>query len=138
MKEQKMNINKNINNIGKKITPVAVEFGVIDKRIKNVEKVVSTIKTISNGILGVVQGYLQNKTETEKRQQELEDKQHKRLTVLLIISVILIFCFCMVALILKQTSIIEYVLEICLAFIAGAGVINLLIPGRKKKKEPQE
>jgi len=116
------------------ITHVKVEVAEFSQRIRNVEKFVDLLKDVSDGAYQLGKEFISNKAETEKRQQEFDDKQHRRGIWILVFLVAIIFCFCMTALLLQENELVKFVLQSSLAVAAGTGIASILKSRSKQKK----
>lgn len=125
-----------VSEVGKsEITHVKVEVAEFDQRIRNVEKFVDMVKNISDNAYQLGRDFLNSRTETDKRQQEYEDKQHRRGIWTLVFLVAVIFIFSMTALWQKEIDIVKFVLQSSLAVAAGTGITAIWKnrPRRKNK-----
>lgn len=115
--------------------PVKVEVEQIDKRVTNLEKVISTVKDISDAAFGVIDEYLKKKTESEQRQLEIENVQHKRAVYLLTFAIVVLFILCITALLQNQIDLVKFFINSGLAIAAGTGLSSLMkFDGKKKNK----
>lgn len=115
--------------------PVKVEVEQIDKRLTNLEKVISTVKDISDAAFGVLDEYLKKKTESEQRQLEIENIQHKRAVYLLAFAIIVLFILCITALLQNQIDLVKFFINSGLAIAAGTGLSSLMKSDGKKKNK---
>jgi tetrahydromethanopterin S-methyltransferase subunit B len=108
--------------------PVVVEQ--IERRISNLEKIADTVKEITEPAIASLSAYLDKKSNLQRRQQELDDKQHKRSVWILSFIVAVVF-ICMTALLLNQFELVKFFIQSSLAVAAGTGIAALL-KGRSK------
>ncbi len=129
---------KNSDADNENIVPLNVEVERFDQRIKNVEKIVEMIRGISDKAFELGTDYLVKKTESEQRQQELDDNQHKRSIYLLTFAISVIFVLCLAALFQNQFELVKFFINSGLAIAAGTGIASLLRARPKQKKKIEE
>lgn len=119
----------------KEIVPVKESVGVIEQRVTNVEKVTDTLQNLVMQGLQSFGDYIAKKDEADKRQVELEDRQHRRGVWLLVFLVSIVFILLFTSLMLKQDELFKYIVQSSIAVGAGTGIAALLKP-RKAKGTP--
>ena len=107
------------------------EVGRFEKRISNLEKVADTIKEIAEPAIKSFSDYFDKKAENQRRQQEFDDKQHKRSVLIISFAVGVVFILCMAALLKDQFDLVKFFIQSGLAVAAGTG-ISAILKGRSK------
>ena len=108
----------------------STEIVSLDARLQNVEKIANTIDNVAGKALESWSHYLEQKNEQEKREIETHNIQHKRASLILVISIILVFALIMVAILKEQYELVKIILGSSLALAAGAG-LTTVFKGRK-------
>jgi len=102
----------------------------IDIRLKHLEKLYETVTGLGNMAVGSFEGYLLQKAESENRSREIEDRQNKRSTNLVIYSITLIFVLCLICLFKGQFALVKVILTSSLAVGTGVG-LHSVFRGKK-------
>jgi hypothetical protein len=98
------------------------ELVSFDQRLTNIEKITSTIDHVADKALESWSHYLAQKNESEKREIETHNIQHKRASQILLISIVLVFSLLMVSIFKEQYDLVKMILGSSLALAAGAGL----------------
>jgi Trk-type K+ transport system membrane component len=113
------------------IMPVRQEIQSIDQRLKSIEQFLATV----DKAIEAFDAYLDNKTETERRQQDIDDKQHRRMVWALVYAIAIVFVSTLTAMIMGQFDLVKFFVQSALAVAAGSGLTNLIeFQGRRSKK----
>jgi amino acid permease len=118
------------------MVPVRESVGVIEQRVTNVEKVTDTLQSLIMQGLESFGDYIEKRDQADKRQVEMEDRQHRRGVWLLVFLVSIIFILLFTSLMLKQNELFKYIVQSSIAVGAGTGIAVLLKP-RKAKGTPR-
>lgn len=98
------------------------ELVSFDQRLQNIEKITNTIDNVAGKALESWTHYLEQKNESQKREIETHNTQHKRASLILLTSIILVFVLLMVAMFKEQYNLVKIILGSSLALAAGAGI----------------
>lgn len=97
----------------------------LNARMKHIEQIAKTVEMVAENGFSVAEKYIDNKAEQEKLDLELEDKQHKRMIIVLSGLLSMVFTLIMTAMILKQFDLVKVILGSTLAVGGGAGITSL-------------
>lgn len=108
----------------------------MDNRLKQIEKIAETVESITEKGLEAATKYLENKAETDRcaaetknaqhqREIELQDKQHKRSTIVLSLIVSIVFVLIIVSMYMQQFELVKIILNSSLAVAGGAGLSSI-------------
>lgn len=98
------------------------ELVSFDHRLQNIEKITNTIDNVAGKALESWTHYLEQKNESEKREIETHNMQHKRASRILLTSIVLVFILLMVSIFKEQYDLVKIILGSSLALAAGAGL----------------
>lgn len=98
------------------------ELVSFDQRLTNIEKITNTVDHVADKALESWSHYLGQKNESEKREIETRNIQHKRASQILLVSIILVFTLLMVSIFKDQYDLVKIILGSSLALAAGAGL----------------
>lgn len=98
------------------------ELVSFDQRLQNIEKITNTIDNVAGKALESWTHYLEQKNESQKREIETHNTQHKRASLILLTSIVLVFVLLMVAMFEEQYDLVKIILGSSLALAAGAGI----------------
>lgn len=118
------------------IVEINYEIDRINDRVKSIERVAKTVEALAESGLKSWDKYLQQKNEREIREAELkkklhekeiesEDKKHKRSTIVLSGSMLIVFVLLMTAMVIGQYELVKVILSSTLAVAGGAGIATM-------------
>ena len=110
------------------------ELREMDVRLRNLEKLYDVVKHVSDSAVESFNEYLEQKTESEMRASQLEDKQHRRASVILGYTITAVFALCIVAVLKEQFELVKLVLTSSFAVAAGAGLSTVIRNSKGRQK----
>lgn len=97
----------------------------LNVRMKHIEQIAQTVEMVAEKGFSTAETYFANKSEQERLELELTDKQHKRSIFILSGVIVLVFIMIMTAMLLKQFELVKIILASSLAVGGGAGFTTL-------------
>ena len=97
----------------------------LNVRMKHIEQIAQTVEMVAEKGFDTAEKYFDNKSNQEKLDSELNDKQHKRSIFALLMVIALVFILVITAMLLKQFDLVKIILASTLAVGGGAGITNL-------------
>jgi len=97
----------------------------LNARMKHIEQIAKTVEMVAENGFSVADKYFDNKAKQEQLDLELEDKQHKRMILVLSGLLCMVFVLIMTAMLLKQFELVKIILGSTLAVGGGAGITSL-------------
>ena len=102
----------------------------IDKRLTNIERAIESFENIASDAITTWSNNKQQQNELEKEKDKLNDIQHKRVTNLVMMMIIVIFVLTLLSLLYKEYEFVKWILSSSFAVGAGAGITSFI-----KKKQ---
>jgi hypothetical protein len=99
------------------------ELASIDKNIAHIS---STIENVANNAFKSWSEHLEFKAKHAEQELKVSDRQHKRTTILLFITIAFVFSLLVMAMYKEQYELVKIILGSALAVAAGAGLTSLL------------
>jgi len=101
------------------------EIASLEHRLKNVEKISSTIESVVEKGVESWSHYLEKKNEEKKHEINILNEQHKRGSKILLTSIVFIFILLIIAMLKDQYELVKVILGLGLSVAAGSGLTTL-------------
>ncbi len=98
----------------------------IDRRLTNIEKAIESFESVAVEAIAKWSENKKQQVELERGKDKLNDSQHKRVTILVMILIAVVFVLTLIALLFNEYELVKWILSSSFAVGAGAGITSFI------------